>query len=110
GNLHSKSQSENSNFNPQSPYGISKLFGHYVTINYRKSYNIYAVSGILFNHESPLRGEEFVTKKIIKGLIDVKQNKKKVIELGNIYTKRDWGFAKEYVEQMWKMLNQKTWL
>tara|TARA_B100000989_G_scaffold289814_1_gene262175 strand:+ start:750 stop:1757 length:1008 start_codon:yes stop_codon:yes gene_type:complete len=107
GNLNSKSQSENSNFNPQSPYGISKLFGHYVTINYRKSYNIYAVSGILFNHESPLRGEEFVTKKIIRGLIDIKKRKKKFIELGNIYTKRDWGFAKEYVEQMWKMLNQK---
>ncbi len=107
GNLNSKSQSESSNFNPQSPYAISKLFGHYATINYRKSYNIYAVSGILFNHESPLRGKQFVTKKIIRGLIDVKKNRKRFIELGNIYSERDWGFAKEYVEQMWKMLNQK---
>ena len=107
GNLNSKLQSEISNFNPQSPYAISKLFGHYTTISYRKSYNIYAVSGILFNHESPLRGKEFVSKKIIRGLIDVKKNRKKFIKLGNIYSKRDWGFAKEYVQQMWKMLNQK---
>ena len=107
GNINSKSQTETSNFDPQSPYAISKLFGHYITRNYRKSYNIYAVSGILFNHESPLRGKDFVTKKIIRGLIDIKKNKRKFIELGNIYSKRDWGFAKEYVEQMWKMLNQK---
>ena len=107
GDVNSKSQSETSSFNTQSPYSISKLFGHYITRHYRKSYNIYAVSGILFNHESPLRGKEFVTKKIINGLIDIKNNKRKFIELGNIYSKRDWGFAKEYVEQMWKMLNQK---
>ena len=79
GNLNSKLQSEISNFNPQSPYAISKLFGHYTTISYRKSYNIYAVSGILFNHESPLRGKEFVSKKIIRGLIDVKKIEKNLL-------------------------------
>lgn len=107
GNGKTSLKSENDRFNPQSPYAISKLFGHYITRNYRESYKIFAISGILFNHESPLRGKEFVTKKIINGLIDIRKNKKKFIELGNIYSKRDWGFAKEYVEQMWKMLQQK---
>ena len=107
GNIKSKLQSEISSFNPQSPYAISKLFGHYITKNYRDSFKIYAVSGILFNHESPLRGNDFVTKKIIRGLLDIKKNKKKFIELGNLYSRRDWGFAEEYVEQMWKMLQQK---
>lgn len=107
GNGKSSLKSEDDKFNPQSPYAISKLFGHHITKSYRESYNMFAISGILFNHESPLRGKEFVTKKIIRGLIDIKNNKKNFIELGNIYSKRDWGFAKEYVEQIWKMLQQK---
>ena len=107
GNSLSESQSEKTNFDPQSPYAISKLFGHYITRNYRNSYNLFAVSGILFNHESPLRGNEFVTKKIIKGLIKIINNEIKFIELGNIYSKRDWGYAKEYVVQMWKMMQLK---
>ena len=107
GNTLSNKQSEKTKFDPQSPYAISKLFGHYITKNYRNSYNLYAVSGILFNHESPLRSNEFVTKKIISGLINIINKKKKFIELGNIYSKRDWGYAKEYVVQMWKMLQLK---
>jgi len=107
GNTLSNKQSEKTKFNPQSPYAISKLFGHYITKNYRNSYNLYAVSGILFNHESPLRSNEFVTKKIISGLINIINKKKKFIELGNIDSKRDWGYAKEYVVQMWKMLQLK---
>ena len=100
-------QNEKTPLNPQSPYAISKVFGHYITDNYRKSYNIFAVSGILFNHESPLRGEEFVTRKIVLGLVKIVNGDLKNIELGNIYAKRDWGYAKEYVEAMWKMLQQK---
>lgn len=107
GNAKIKRQSENSLFNPQSPYAISKLFAHYITKNYRQSYGIFAVSGILFNHESPLRSNEFVTKKIISGLIKIKNKKKQFIELGNIQAKRDWGYSKEYVKQMWKMLQLK---
>ena len=107
GNSHSKKQSEETKFDPQSPYAISKLFAHYVTKNYRTSYNLFAVSGILFNHESPLRSNEFVTKKIINGLIKILNNKKKFIELGNIFAKRDWGYSKEYVVQMWKILQLK---
>ena len=107
GNTLSNKQSEKTKFDPQSPYAISKLFGHYITKNYRNSYNLYAVSGILFNHESPLRSNEFVTKKIISGLINIINKKKKFIELGNIDSKRDWGYAKEYVVQMWKMLQLK---
>ncbi len=107
GNTLSNKQSEKTKFNPQSPYAISKLFGHYITKNYRNSHNLYAVSGILFNHESPLRSNEFVTKKIISGLINIINKKKKFIELGNVYSKRDWGYAKEYVVQMWKMLQLK---
>ena len=98
---------ENSRFNPRSPYAISKLFAHGMTKNYRESYNMFCCSGILFNHESPLRGEEFVTRKITKQLCEVKIGKRKFIELGNIYAKRDWGYAKDYVEGMWKMLQQK---
>ena len=99
---------ELSKFNPQSPYAISKLFSHYIISYYRKTYNLYAVSGILFNHDSPLRDENFVTKKIIKGLIDIMNKKKKFIELGNISAKRDWGYAKEFVEQIWKMMQLKN--
>ena len=100
-------QNEKTPLNPQSPYAIAKVFGHYMTKNYRQSYGIYAVSGILFNHESPLRGEEFVTRKIIIGLIKIIKGDLNHLELGNIYAKRDWGFAKEYVEAMWLMLQQR---
>lgn len=102
-----KSQNEKTVFNPRSPYAVAKLFGHHITKNYRESYNLFLCSGILFNHESPLRGEEFVTKKIVKQLCEIKKGKRKKIELGNIYAKRDWGYAKDYVEAMWLMLQQK---
>ena len=100
-------QTEKTPLNPQSPYAIAKVFAHYMTKNYRQSYGMFAVSGILFNHESPLRGEEFVTRKIIIGLIKIINGDLNCLELGNIYAKRDWGFAKEYVEAMWLMLQQK---
>ena len=108
GDVMDKTQNEKTPFNPQSPYAISKLFGHYITVKYRNSYNLFTVSGILFNHESPLRGEEFVTRKIVKGLIEIINNKRNILELGNLDAKRDWGFAKEYVEAMWKMMQQKN--
>ena len=107
GDVLEKNQKETTPLNPQSPYAISKVFSHYLTQNYRKSYNLYATSGILFNHESPLRGEEFVTRKIIIGLVRILKNEINSFELGNIYAKRDWGYAKEYVEAMWKMLQMK---
>ena len=107
GNSHSKNYDENSYFLPQSPYAVAKLFAHHITQNYRNSYNIFACCGILFNHESPLRGEEFVTRKIIKSLVNIKYGKQKILKLGNIYSKRDWGHAKDYVVAMWKMLQQK---
>ncbi len=107
GDILNKVQNEKTPLNPQSPYAISKVFAHYSTQNYRSSYNMFAVSGILFNHESPLRGEEFVTRKIIIGLIKILKKEINFFELGNIYAKRDWGYAKEYVEAMWKMLQQK---
>ena len=97
-------QSENTAFYPRSPYGIAKAYAHWMTINYRESYNIFGVSGILFNHESPLRGLEFVTRKITDGLARVKLGKQSHIELGNLDAKRDWGYASEYVEGMWQML------
>ena len=100
-------QSENSQFKPNSPYAISKVFAHWITENYRRAYGIYACNGILFNHESPNRGETFVTKKIIKGLVNIKKGKQKKIFLGNLYSKRDWGHAKDYVIAMWLMLQQK---
>jgi len=104
GDVLEKNQKETTPLNPQSPYAVAKVFSHYLTQNYRNSYNLYAASGILFNHESPLRGEEFVTRKIIMGLVGIFKNKINSFELGNIYAKRDWGYAKEYVEAMWKML------
>ena len=107
GNINSKSQNEKTPFYPRSPYAISKVFGHHITKNYRESYKIFACSGILFNHESPLRGEEFVTRKITKQLCEIKIGSRKCLELGNLYAKRDWGYAKDYVEAMWKMLQQK---
>ena len=100
-------QNEKTQFYPRSPYGVSKLYAHWMTINYRESYNIFACNGILFNHESPLRGETFVTKKIISGLYKIKKRLIEKIELGNLYAKRDWGHARDYVEAMWKILQQK---
>ena len=100
-------QSEKTNFYPRSPYAAAKLYAHWITINYREAYNIYACNGILFNHESPRRGETFVTKKITKALCKIKLKKQKKLYLGNIYAKRDWGHAKDYVEAQWLMLQQK---
>ena len=104
---YNKTQNENTPFYPKSPYGTSKLFAHWITKNYRESYDIFAANGILFNHESPLRGETFVTKKIVNGLVNIKKKKLKCIYLGNIYSKRDWGHAIDYVEAIWKILQQK---
>ena len=100
-------QNENSLFQPNSPYAISKLFAHWMTINYRRAYKMFACNGILFNHESPVRGETFVTKKIVSGLINIINNKQKKLFLGNLYSKRDWGHAIDYVEAMWLMLQKK---
>ncbi len=102
-----KFQNEKTSFHPVSPYGVSKCFAHWVTKNYRDAYGIFACNGILFNHESPIRGETFVTKKIIQGLVKIKKGNQKKLFLGNLYSKRDWGHAKDYVEAMWKMLQQK---
>jgi GDPmannose 4,6-dehydratase len=107
GNSNSRVLNEKSYFNPQSSYGIAKLFAHHVTKNYREAYNIFASSGILFNHESFRRGETFVTKKIINGLCKIKTGRNEKLILGNLYSKRDWGHAKDYAEAMWKMLQQK---
>lgn len=97
-------QTETTPFYPRSPYGVAKLYGHWITINYRESYNIPITSGILFNHESPLRGREFVTRKITDGIAKIKLGLLDVLELGNLSAQRDWGFAKDYVEGMYKML------
>lgn len=100
-------QIETTPFYPRSPYGVAKLYAHWMTINYRESYDIFATSGILFNHESPLRGREFVTRKITDSVAKIKLGKLDVLELGNLDAKRDWGFAKEYVEGMYLMLQAK---
>ncbi len=100
-------QNENTNFHPASPYGVAKLYAHWITINYKEAYNIFACNGILFNHESPRRGETFVTQKIVQAMCKIKLKKQKVLYLGNLYAKRDWGHAKDYVEAMWLMLRQK---
>ncbi len=100
-------QSEKTYFIPRSPYAVSKLFAHWITVNYREAYKIFACNGILFNHESPIRGETFVTKKIVSALCKIYKNKQKKLFLGNLYAKRDWGHAKDYVVAMWKMLQQK---
>lgn len=97
-------QIEETPFYPRSPYGVAKLYAHWMTINYRESYGIFGCSGILFNHESPLRGREFVTRKITDSVAKIKLGKLDTLELGNMDAKRDWGFAKEYVEGMWRML------
>lgn len=101
-------QTENTPFYPRSPYGFSKLFAHWATINYRESYDVFGVSGILFNHESPFRGREFVTRKITDSVAKIYLGKQEKIELGNLNAQRDWGYAKEYVEGMYKMLQYKT--
>ncbi len=101
-------QSEKTPFYPRSPYGVAKLYAHWITTNYREAYNIFACNGILFNHESPRRGETFVTRKIVIGLCKIKLKKQKTLYLGNIHAKRDWGHAKDYVEAMWKMMQKKT--
>jgi len=100
-------QNEKTNFYPRSPYGAAKLYAHWITVNYREAYNIYACNGILFNHESPIRGETFVTKKIVTALCQIVQTGSGHLYLGNLYAKRDWGHAKDYVVAMWKMLQQK---
>ncbi|MBP0608433.1 MULTISPECIES: GDP-mannose 4,6-dehydratase [Burkholderia] len=97
-------QIESTPFYPRSPYGVAKLYAHWITVNYRESYDIFGCSGILFNHESPLRGREFVTRKITDSVAKIKLGQLDVLELGNMDAKRDWGFAKEYVEGMWRML------
>jgi len=99
-------QSETTPFYPRSPYGVAKVYGHWITVNYRESYNLYAVSGILFNHESPRRGQEFVTRKITYGAARIKLGLSKELRLGNLEARRDWGFAGDYVEGMWLMLQQ----
>jgi GDPmannose 4,6-dehydratase len=101
-------QTEKTPFYPRSPYGVAKVYAHWITINYREAYKIFACNGILFNHESPVRGETFVTKKIVMALCRIKLNKQKKLFLGNLDAKRDWGHAKDYVEAMWKMLQNKT--
>ena len=100
-------QTEKTPFYPRSPYGVAKVYAHWITINYREAYNIFACNGILFNHESPVRGETFVTRKIVIGLCKIKLKKQKTLYLGNLSAKRDWGHAKDYVEAMWKMMQRK---
>jgi GDPmannose 4,6-dehydratase len=99
-------QSETTPFHPRSPYGIAKVFSYWTTVNYREAYGIYAVNGILFNHESERRGETFVTRKIARGVARIKAGLDKKLYLGNLSARRDWGYAPEYVEAMWKMLQQ----
>jgi GDPmannose 4,6-dehydratase len=99
-------QRESTSFYPRSPYGVAKVYGHWITVNYRESYDLYAVSGILFNHESPRRGIEFVTRKVTDGVARIKLGLAKELRLGNLDARRDWGFAGDYVEAMWRMLQQ----
>jgi GDPmannose 4,6-dehydratase len=106
GKVQAVPQSETTPFYPRSPYGVAKLYGHWMTVNYRESYDLFACSGILFNHESPLRGVEFVTRKITLAVAKIKHGLQKELRLGNLDAKRDWGFAKEYVEGMYLMLQQ----
>ena len=104
GKVQSIPQTESTPFYPRSPYGVAKLYAHWLTVNYRESFDIFASSGILFNHESPLRGLEFVTRKITHAVAMIKSGKQQTLELGNLDAKRDWGFAGDYVEGMWRML------
>ncbi len=106
GQIQAQKQDENTPFYPRSPYGVAKLYGHWITINYRESFNLHASSGILFNHESPLRGIEFVTRKVTDAVARIKLGLQQELRLGNIDARRDWGFAGDYVEAMWLMLQQ----
>ncbi|MCL6690053.1 GDP-mannose 4,6-dehydratase [Pseudomonas sp. R3.Fl] len=106
GLIQAERQDENTPFYPRSPYGVAKLYGHWITVNYRESFGLHTSSGILFNHESPLRGIEFVTRKVTDAVARIKLGKQKELRLGNIDAKRDWGFAGDYVEAMWLMLQQ----
>jgi GDPmannose 4,6-dehydratase len=107
GKVRESPQNEHTPFYPRSPYGVAKVYGHFITVNYRESYNMFAVSGILFNHESPRRGLEFVTRKISDGVARIKLGLTDELRLGNLDAKRDWGYAGDYVEAMWMMLQQK---
>ncbi len=106
GLIQAAAQAETTPFHPRSPYGVAKLFAHWATINYREAYGLHASCGILFNHESPLRGREFVTRKITRGLVDVHLGRREVLALGNLKAARDWGFAGDYVDAMWRMLQR----
>ena len=101
-------QNEKTPFHPRSPYGVAKLYSHWITVNYREAYKLFACNGILFNHESPLRGETFVTKKVVRALCRIKQKKQKKLFVGNLYSKRDWGHAQDYVKAMWKILQNNS--
>jgi len=106
GKVRETPQRESTPFHPRSPYGVAKVYGHFITVNYRESYGLFACSGILFNHESPRRGLEFVTRKISHGVAKIKLGLAKELRLGNLQAKRDWGFAGDYVRAMWQMLQQ----
>ncbi len=106
GKVRAVPQNEDTPFYPRSPYGVAKTYGHWITVNYRESYNLFAVSGILFNHESPRRGLEFVTRKITDGVARIKHGLQNELRLGNLEARRDWGYAKDYVRAMWLMLQQ----
>ncbi len=108
GKVHESPQTEATRFYPRSPYGVAKLYGHWITVNYRESYGLHASSGILMNHESPRRGKEFVTRKITDGVARIKHGLAKELRLGNLDARRDWGFAGDYVRAMWLMLQQET--
>jgi GDPmannose 4,6-dehydratase len=108
GKVSQKFQNEGSSFYPRSPYAVAKVFAHMMTVNYREAYNMFCCNGILFNHESPLRGESFVTRKITMGLANIVKGKQNILELGNLESKRDWGFAGDYVEAMNLIINHKT--
>ena len=108
GKVKSSPQNENTDFYPRSPYGVAKVYAHWITVNYREAYKVFACNGILFNHESHVRGETFVTKKIVSALCRIKLGHQKKLYLGNLNAKRDWGHAKDFVEAMWKMLQKKN--
>jgi GDPmannose 4,6-dehydratase len=108
GKVHHSPQDEATPFHPRSPYGVAKVYGHYITVNYRESYKMFAVSGILFNHESPRRGLEFVTRRITDGVARIKLGLATELKLGNLDAQRDWGYAGDYVDAMWRMLQQSS--
>ena len=108
GKVHEVPQTERTPLHPRSPYGVAKVYGHWITVNYRESYGLFACSGILFNHESPRRGKEFVTRKVTDGTARIKRGRLDKLPLGNLEARRDWGYAGDYVEAMWRMLQQPT--